>query len=92
MRFLRGDDSEDVGYEAVVDRDVLVVACCFEDGYLEGGEIAASVCSGGDFGEADARVVFDRSDRLFQLARHCCERRVSSSPSRFFLFLFFFSL
>ena len=44
----------------------------FEDGYLESGEVAASVGSGGDFGEADARMVFNRSYRLFQLARHCC--------------------
>lgn len=67
VRFAGGDQAQDFGDVAVVERDV-VVGGGFQDGHFEGG--GGRVGSGGHFREADAGLVFHGVDGLAELAGH----------------------
>ena len=66
--FVGGDEEEDFRQVAVVERDV-VVSGGFENGDFQGGGIGAAA-GGGDFGKADAGLVFHGVDGLPELAGH----------------------
>lgn len=71
VNFVGGDEGENVGDVAVVDRD-LVVGGGLEDGHLDGRCIVF-----GNLGETDAGLVFDSANCLSQLAWHIGIRRSS---------------